>query len=383
MRQFDSKLPSTGTTIFTQMSELAAKHQAINLSQGFPDFDGPSELLSRVDHYIQQGANQYAPMTGVPSLRQAISAKLARCYDYQANTDTDITVTSGATEALFATISAFVRPGDEVIVFDPAYDSYDPAIRLNGGTPVHIALLPPSFAIDWQTVANAITPSTKAIIVNSPHNPTGTVFSANDLEALYSIADQHNLLVLSDEVYEHIVFEGAEHQSVLRHKELAKCSVVVSSFGKTYHTTGWKIGYCVAPAQLMAEVRKVHQYLTFSTSTPMQLALADFLDAHPEHDEVLPSFYQQKRDLFNKAMNESRFTFTPSPGTYFQLMDYSTIKDVPDTEFALWLIEAAGVAAIPISVFYQTPPDDMRLVRFCFAKQASTLSAATQNLTTL
>ncbi|RUM56174.1 MAG: aminotransferase, partial [Marinomonas sp.] len=309
--------------------------------------------------------------------------KLARCYDYQANADTDITVTSGATEALFATISAFVRPGDEVIVFDPAYDSYDPAIRLNGGTPVHIALLPPSFAIDWQTVANAITPSTKAIIVNSPHNPTGTVFSANDLEALYSIADQHDLLALSDEVYEHIVFEGAEHQSVLRHKELAKRSVVVSSFGKTYHTTGWKIGYCVASAQLMAEVRKVHQYLTFSTSTPMQLALADFLNAHPEHDEVLPSFYQQKRDFFNKAMSESRFTFTPSPGTYFQLMDYSAIKDVPDTEFALWLIEAAGVAAIPISVFYQTPPEDMRLVRFCFAKQASTLSAATQNLITL
>ena len=383
MRQFDSKLPSTGTTIFTQMSELAAKHQAINLSQGFPDFDGPSELLSQVDHYIQQGANQYAPMTGVPSLRQAISAKLARCYDYQANAETDITVTSGATEALFATISAFVRPGDEVIVFDPAYDSYDPAIRLNGGIPVHITLLPPSFAIDWQTVANAITPSTKAIIVNSPHNPTGTVFSANDLEALYSIADQHDLLVLSDEVYEHIVFEGAEHQSVLRHKELAKRSVVVSSFGKTYHTTGWKIGYCVASAQLMAEVRKVHQYLTFSTSTPMQLALADFLNAHPEHDEVLPSFYQQKRDFFNKAMSESRFTFTPSPGTYFQLMDYSAIKDVPDTEFALWLIEAAGVAAIPISVFYQTPPEDMRLVRFCFAKQASTLTAATQNLTTL
>jgi len=383
MRQFDSKLPSTGTTIFTQMSELAAKHQAINLSQGFPDFDGPSELLSRVNHYIQQGANQYAPMTGVPSLRQAISAKLARCYDYQANADTDITVTSGATEALFATISAFVRPGDEVIVFDPAYDSYDPAIRLNGGTPVHIALLPPSFVIDWQTVANAITPSTKAIIINSPHNPTGTVFSASDLEALYSIADQHDLLVLSDEVYEHIVFEGAEHQSVLRHKELAKRSVVVSSFGKTYHTTGWKIGYCVASAQLMAEVRKVHQYLTFSTSTPMQLALADFLNAHPEHDEVLPSFYQQKRDFFNKAMSESRFAFTPSLGTYFQLMDYSTIKDVSDTEFALWLIEAAGVAAIPISVFYQTPPEDMRLVRFCFAKQASTLSAATQNLTTL
>ncbi|SBS28756.1 Methionine aminotransferase [Marinomonas aquimarina] len=383
MRQFDSKLPSTGTTIFTQMSELAAKHQAINLSQGFPDFDGPSELLDRVNHYIQQGANQYAPMTGVPSLRQAIQSKLKRCYDFQANVDSDITVTSGATEAIFATISAFVRPGDEVIVFDPAYDSYDPAIRLNGGTPVHIALLPPTFAINWQTVANAITDNTKAIIVNSPHNPTGTVFSANDLDALYEIAEQHDLLVLSDEVYEHIVFEWADHQSVLRHKELAKRSVVVSSFGKTYHTTGWKIGYCVAPAPLMTEIRKVHQYLTFSTSTPMQLALADFLSTHPEHDEVLPSFYQQKRDFFNKAMGESCFTFTPSPGTYFQLMDYSAIKDIPDTEFALWLIEAAGVAAIPISVFYQTPPEDMRLVRFCFAKQASTLSAAAQNLITL
>lgn len=383
MRQFDSKLPSTGTTIFTHMSELAAKHQAINLSQGFPDFNGPSELLERVDHYIKQGANQYAPMTGVPALRHAICAKIARCYDYKIDAESEVTVTSGATEALFATISAFVRPGDEVIVFDPAYDSYDPAIRLNGGTPVHIALLPPSFAIDWQTVANAITSNTKAIIVNSPHNPTGTVFSANDLEALYVIAEQYDLLVLSDEVYEHIVFEGAEHQSVLRHQKLAKRSVVVSSFGKTYHTTGWKIGYCVAPAPLMAEVRKVHQYLTFSTSTPMQLALADFLSAHPEHDEVLPSFYQQKRDFFNKTMSESRFSFTPSPGTYFQLMDYSAIKGVPDTEFALWLIEVAGVAAIPISVFYQTPPQDMRLVRFCFAKQASTLNAAAQNLITL
>ncbi|SBT18100.1 Methionine aminotransferase [Marinomonas gallaica] len=383
MRQFDSKLPRTGTTIFTQMSELAAKHQAINLSQGFPDFDGPSELLNRVDHYIQQGANQYAPMTGVPTLRQAIQSKLSRCYNHQADVDTDITVTSGATEALFATISAFVQQGDEVIVFDPAYDSYDPAIRLNGGIPVHIALLPPSFAIDWQTVANAVTEKTKIIIVNSPHNPTGTVFSSNDLDALYELAEQHDLLVLSDEVYEHIVFEGAEHQSVLRHKALAKRSVVVSSFGKTYHTTGWKIGYCVAPAALMAEVRKVHQYLTFSSSTPMQLALADYLAAHPEHDEILPSFYQQKRDFFNKAMSSSRFTFTPSPGTYFQLMDYSAIQDIPDSEFALWLIETAGVAAIPISVFYQTPPEDLRLVRFCFAKQTSTLSDAAKQLITL
>lgn len=383
MRQFDSKLPHSGTTIFTQMSELAAKHQAINLSQGFPDFDGPSGLLNRVDHYIQQGANQYAPMTGVPTLRQAIQSKLSRCYNHQADADTDITVTSGATEALFATISAFVQPGDEVIVFDPAYDSYDPAIRLNGGIPVHIALLPPSFAIDWQTVENAVTEKTKIIIVNSPHNPTGTVFSSNDLDALYELAEQHDLLVLSDEVYEHIVFEGAEHQSVLRHKTLAKRSVVVSSFGKTYHTTGWKIGYCIAPAALMAEVRKVHQYLTFSSSTPMQLALADYLAAHPEHDEILPSFYQQKRDFFNKAMSSSRFTFTPSPGTYFQLMDYSAIQDIPDSEFALWLIETAGVAAIPISVFYQTPPEDLRLVRFCFAKQTSTLSDAAKQLITL
>ena len=383
MRPFDSKLPSTGTTIFSQMSELAAQHQAINLSQGFPDFDGPNELLNRVTHYIQHGANQYAPSIGVLSLRQAIQDKLQRCYDHRANIETDITVTSGATEALFATFSAFVRPNDEVIVFDPAYDSYDPAIRLQGGIPVHVGLLPPSFTIDWQVVADAITPNTKAIVINTPHNPTGTVLSRQDLDALHHLAQQHDLWVLSDEVYEHMVFDQTPHQSVLSHKALAQRSVVVSSFGKTYHTTGWKVGYCVAPAPMMAEIRKVHQYLTFSTTTPMQLALADFILAHPEHDQALPAFYQQKRDAFNDAMSSSRFTFSASQGTYFQLMDYSTIQDLADTEFALWLIKNAGVAAIPISVFYQTPPEGMRLVRFCFAKQDSTLQAAVAKLTQL
>ena len=277
-----SKLPNTGTTIFSQMSELAAHHNAINLSQGFPDFDGPSYLLKRVDHYIKQGNNQYAPMVGIASLRQGISAKLQRCYDFQADPDSQITITSGATEALFVTISALVHAGDEVIVFDPAYDSYDPAIRLSGGYPIHVPLLPPNFEMDWDRIRNAVTSKTRMIIINSPHNPTGQTLTSRDLNELYELAEKHDLLVLSDEVYEHIVFDGQAHQSVLKHKALAERSVVVSSFGKTYHTTGWKVGYCIAPSHLMAEIRKVHQYVTFSVSTPMQYAIADFLQETPE-----------------------------------------------------------------------------------------------------
>ncbi len=383
MYAFQSKLPSTGTTIFTQMSELAAKHNAVNLSQGFPDFDGPSALLEGVNHYIQQGSNQYAPMIGVASLRQAIASKIKRCYDNDINPDTQVTITSGATEALFAAITAFVQTGDEVIVFDPAYDSYDPAITLSGGQAIHIPLLPPNFAMDWQRVADAITPKTRMIVINSPHNPTGQTLSQEDIAQLAELADKHDLLVLSDEVYEHIVFDGAQHQSVLRHKDLSDRSIVVSSFGKTYHTTGWKVGYCIAPAALMGEIRKIHQYLTFSTTTPMQLALADFLNTAPDHDQLLPAFYEGKRDYFNQLMSESRFSFTSTPGTYFQLMDYSAIQDMPDSEFALWLIEHAGVAAIPVSVFYQVPPKDMRLIRFCFAKQNSTLTKAAEQLITL
>ncbi|GAA0688152.1 pyridoxal phosphate-dependent aminotransferase [Marinobacterium maritimum] len=375
----ETKLPRVGTTIFTQMSALAQAHQAINLSQGFPDFDGPEALLARVDHYIRQGANQYAPMSGVPSLCAAIAAKVERCYGRTVDAAAEVTVTSGATEALFAAISAVVRPGDEVIVFDPAYDSYDPAITLNGGHAVHLQLAPPSFAIDWDAVARAITPQTRMIILNTPHNPTGETLTAADMQALSELVAGSDILLLADEVYEHIVFDGAEHQSINRYPALAERSFVVSSFGKTYHTTGWKIGYCVAPAPLTAELRKIHQYLTFSTSTPMQLALADYLNADPEHDQVLPAFYQAKRDRFNAHMADSRFSFTPAAGTYFQVMDYSAISDLPDTEFVLWLIEHAGVAAIPLSVFCQQPPE-MKLVRFCFAKNEITLDQAAERL---
>ncbi len=375
----ETKLPRVGTTIFTQMSALAQAHQAINLSQGFPDFDGPEALLARVDHHIRQGANQYAPMAGVPALCQAIAAKVARCYGRTVDAASEVTVTSGATEALFAAISAVVRPGDEVIVFDPAYDSYDPAITLNGGRAVHLQLVPPSFAIDWEAVAHAITPRTRMIILNTPHNPTGQTLAAADMQALSDLVAGTDILLLADEVYEHIVFDGAEHQSINRYPALAERSFVVSSFGKTYHTTGWKIGYCVAPAPLTAELRKIHQYLTFSTSTPMQLALADYLNDDPQHDQALPAFYQAKRDRFNARMAASRFTFTPAAGTYFQVMDYSAISDLPDTEFVLWLIEHAGVAAIPLSVFCEQPPE-MRLVRFCFAKNETTLDQAAERL---
>lgn len=379
MRYPETKLPRVGTTIFTQMSALAQAHQAINLSQGFPDFDGPEALLARVDHYIRQGANQYAPMSGVPALCTAIAAKVARCYGRTLEAATEVTVTSGATEALFAAITAVVRPGDEVILFDPAYDSYDPAITLNGGRPVHLQLQPPTFAIDWEALARAITPRTRLIILNTPHNPTGQTLSAEDMQALAALLAGTDILLLADEVYEHIVFDGAAHQSVHRHPALAERSFVVSSFGKTYHTTGWKVGYCVAPAPLTAELRKIHQYLTFSTSTPMQLALADYLNADPAHDQALPAFYQAKRDRFNARMAASRFRFTPAAGTYFQVMDYSAISDLPDTEFVRWLIEQAGVAAIPLSVFCQQPPE-MKLVRFCFAKHETTLDQAAERL---
>lgn len=370
-----TKLPKVGTTIFSVMSQMAAEHQAINLSQGFPDFDGPKALLEGVGRYIAQGANQYAPMTGVPVLREAIAAKVARLYHNTICPNNEVTVTSGATEALFAAIAAVVRSGDEVIIFDPAYDSYEPAIELNGGTARRLQLQPPAFRIDWQLLKDTINADTRMIIINTPHNPTGTTLSADDLTQLADLVRDTDILLLSDEVYEHIVFDGEQHQSIAAHPELYQRSFVVSSFGKTYHTTGWKIGYCIAPPALSAEFRKVHQYLTFSTATPMQLALADILRDEPAHYEQLPAFYQHKRDLFCELISESRFTFSASAGTYFQLVDYSQISDLPDVEFCQWLIKEAGVAAIPVSVFCQTPPA-MRLIRFCFAKDDQTLQQA-------
>ncbi len=377
----ETKLPKVGTTIFTQMSQMAAEYQAINLSQGFPDFDGPRALLDSVGHYIQQGANQYAPMTGVPALREQIAGKVATLYGRKVCADQEVTVTSGATEALFAAISSVVRKGDEVIIFDPAYDSYEPAIELNGGVAVRLQLMPPNFQVDWMQVKAAISSKTRLIIINTPHNPTGAILSTADLDQLAGIVEGTDILLLADEVYEHIVFEG-EHQSLLSHDVLYPRSFVVSSFGKTYHTTGWKIGYCVAPAALSVEFRKVHQYLTFSTATPMQLALADIMRDEPQHYLQLPAFYKAKRDLFCSLIKDSRFQFTPAKGTYFQLVDYSAISDLPDTEFCLWLIKEAGVAAIPVSVFCETPPN-MRLVRFCFAKGDETLRNAAERLVLL
>ncbi|WP_432472562.1 pyridoxal phosphate-dependent aminotransferase [Amphritea sp. HPY] len=381
MRYPETKLPKVGTTIFTEMSQLAAEHGAINLSQGFPDFDGPLALLDRVTYYLENGANQYAPMIGVPSLRNAIAVKAERLYSCQVNVDTEVTVTSGATEALFAAISSVVTPGDEVIVFDPAYDSYEPAIELNGGKTVHLALQAPDFAIDWSQVATAMTDRTRMIVINSPHNPTGSVLSESDLDQLEALLKRTDILLLSDEVYEHICFDG-EHQSMLRRPELAKRAFVVSSFGKTFHTTGWKVGYCIAPEPLTREFRKLHQYLTFCTVHPIQLALADFMNDFPEHYLELPAFYQQKRDLFCQLMAGSRFKFVPADGTYFQLMDYSGISEhsaKSDVEFARWLTSEVGVAAIPISVFYETAPEQ-KLVRFCFAKDDATLKRAAEKL---
>ena len=377
--QIESKLPKVGTTIFTVMSQLAMQHQAVNLGQGFPDFDGPQSLRDALAEAMNSHKNQYAPMTGIAQLREQIALKTEKLYGARVNADTEVTVTSGATEALFAAIAAVVRPGDEVIVLDPCYDSYEPAIELAGGRAVHVPLSLPDFSVDWQRVKDAITPQTRMLMINSPHNPTGAVLSAGDLDTLAGILRGTNILVLSDEVYEHIVFDGELHQSVLRHAELAARSFVVSSFGKTYHCTGWKVGYCIAPQPLSAEFRKVHQYLTFCTFNPAQWAFADVLEHDPQHYLDLPAFYQQKRDAFRKLLAPSKFKLLPVRGAYFQVVDYSAISDKDDLNFSEWLIHEAGVAAIPVSAFYETPPDT-RLVRFCFAKSESTLSAAAERL---
>ncbi len=373
-----SKLPDVGITIFTVMSKLAVDHGAINLSQGFPDFEAPAELIEGVSRYMRQGFNQYAPMQGVPLLRQRIAEKAERLYGAKIDPESDITVTSGATEALYAAVSAVVRPGDEVIVVEPAYDSYVPAIQLNGGIPVFIPLRFPGYAMDWDRLGDALTPRTRLIILNSPHNPTGTVLEAADLAALRQIVSGRDLFILSDEVYEHILFDGREHQSMLRYPELARKSFVVSSFGKTYHATGWKIGYCVAPPDLSLEFRKIHQFLTFTSNTPIQMALADYM-AHTDHYRELAVFYQRKRDLFLKLMESSRFKPLPCAGTYFQMMDYGEITDTPDEAYARRLTTQYGVAAIPPSVFYHDRRDH-RVLRFCFAKQDQTLIQAAERL---
>ncbi len=378
--QIDTKLPKVGTTIFTVMSQLAATHDAVNLGQGFPDFEGPQALRDALAVAMNSGRNQYAPMSGWPALREQIARKTESLYGRRIDADTEVTVTSGATEALFAAIAAVVHQGDEVIVLDPCYDSYEPAIELNGGVAVHVALDPADFSVDWQRVRDAITPRTRMIIVNTPHNPCGSVFSADDLDALAAITRDTGIVVLSDEVYEHIVFDGAVHQSVLRHDELAARSFVVSSFGKTYHCTGWKVGYCVAPRALSAELRKVHQYLTFCTFTPAQVALAEVLETLPGHYLQLPAFYQARRDFFASLLAGSKFRLLPVGGAYFQVADYSAICDKDDLSFCEWLVAQAGVAAIPVSAFYETPPPGMKLIRFCFAKSDAILRAGAERL---
>lgn len=374
-----SKLPDVGTTIFTVMTQLAAESDAINLSQGFPDFQCPERLRELFAEHMNAGHNQYAHMPGLPILRQAIADKTKRCYGVSPDMDSEITVTTGATEALFVAFTALVHPGDEVILFDPAYDAYDPAIRLSQGRPIHIPLLPGSFTIDWDQVRDTITSKTRMIVINSPHNPSGAAITQADLDALKEITKDTDILVLSDEVYEHIIFDGRPHLSLVSDPELAARSLVISSFGKTYHTTGWKVGYCIAPSNLTTEIRKVHQFSTFCTNTPAQLAFADYMTEDPAHYLELPNFYQQKRDLFCELISESNFSFTPTPGTYFQTVDYSQISELNDVEFAHWITREAKVAAIPISVFYKNPPGQ-RLVRFCFAKDDATLEQACERL---
>lgn len=379
MQQLTSKLPDVGTTIFTVMSQLAAEHKAINLAQGFPDFSAPGDLLDRVNHHLQAGNNQYAPMSGAPKLLEQVALKLNRSYDRNIDANTEITITSGATEALYSAITAYVHPGDEVIVFDPAYDSYDPAIRLSGGHAIHIPLLAPDFKVDWNRVATAINPKTRMIVINTPHNPTGTILTAYDIAALTELVRDTQIILLSDEVYEHIIFDDQRHESLMHYDELADRSVMVYSFGKTFHATGWKIGYCVANEYLMKEFRRIHQYVQFCVATPLQLGLADYLANNTAHYEQLGSFYAGKRDRFVELMAKSRFAIQPSAGTYFQMADYSKISQLPDTDFCNTLTTQHGVAAIPISVFYADPPEQ-NVVRFCFAKNTPTLEQAAEIL---
>lgn len=373
-----SKLPRSGTTIFTIMSALANEHKAINLSQGFPDFEVSSELINLVHEKMKSGLNQYAPMPGIQQLRDIISKKVKRLYSAGYDSATEITVTSGGTQAIFTAIMAVVKEGDEVILFDPAYDCYAPAIELAGGIPVSLQLKPPAFSIDWNEVKRTINNRTRMIMINTPHNPTGSILTARDMMQLEKLTKQTDILILSDEVYEHIIFDGYEHQSVMRFPALVDRSFVVFSFGKTFHATGWKCGYVLAPSKLMAEFRKVHQFNVFSVNTPLQHALAEFM-SHEKNYSGIETLYAQKRDYFLNLMKSSRFKPLACYGSYFLLFDYSKISNEKDTEFAKRLTVEHGVASIPVSVFYKNPPHK-KLLRFCFAKKDETLKAAAERL---
>lgn len=373
-----SKLPTINTSIFAVMSKLAVEHQAINLAQGFPGFDCSPELISLVSKYLSKGYNQYAPMPGLMQLREAIAEKTYALYGANYNPETEITVTAGATQALFAAINAFVREGDEVIIIEPAYDSYAPVVELSGGTPVFFQLEGDQFNLTGSEFQKLINPRTRMIIINSPHNPTGAVISVADLNRIEKMIKNTDIILLSDEVYEHIIFDGVQHQSVARFPKLAERSVIISSFGKTYHTTGWKLGYCLAPEKLMTEIRKVHQFMVFAANTPMQYAYADFIRQKDQY-LGLSEFYQTKRDFFLKLFAGSKFKFKPSAGTYFQLLDYADISKEKDIDFARNLTINHGVASIPVSVFYHKKIDNQTL-RFCFAKKNDELEKAAEKL---
>ncbi len=373
-----SKLPNSGTTIFTVMSKLASDNNAINLSQGFPDFNCNKDLISLVNKNMEAGNNQYAPMSGIIGLREMIAQKTEELYGAKYNPDTEITITAGGTQAIFTAISAMVKESDEVIIFEPCYDCYQPAIELNGGKTIYLQLKAPDYRINWDDVKKVINHRTKMIIINTPHNPTGSIMTKEDLQMLQKITSNTDIVIISDEVYEHIIFDGNQHQSVARFPKLAERSFIISSFGKTFHTTGWKIGYCVAPKNLMAEFRKVHQFLVFSANTPIQFALAEFLKVKSHYLE-LSSFYQNKRDYFINNIKGSKFDFIPASGTYFQLLNYKSISKEKDTNYASRLTKEFGIASIPISVFYHESVDN-HVLRFCFAKKNETLDKAAEIL---
>lgn len=373
-----SKLPQVGTTIFTVMSVLAAEHKAINLGQGFPDFPMNEELLALVNEAMQKGFNQYTHMNGFVPLREVLAQKVESLYDTAINPDTQITITPGGTYALFTAMATILHPGDEVIVFEPAYDSYIPAIELNGAKAVPVQLSFPEYKIDWEVVKAKITDKTKLILLNSPHNPTGAVLSADDIKHLKSLLKDTSIFILSDEVYEHLIFDGLPHESILKYPELMERAFVTFSFGKVYHCTGWKLGYCIAPDYLMQEFRKIHQFNAFSCDTPKQVALADFLK-NKEAYLQLGTFMQQKRDYFQQLMQSTPFEPLPSHGSYFQIYSYKNLSDKTEKEYAVDLTKQSGVATIPVSAFYQQEVNN-RVLRFCFAKSNATLEAAAERL---
>ena len=373
-----SKLPKVGTTIFSVMSQLAQKNNALNLAQGFPDFESPKALTELVNNAMQKGLNQYAPMAGVLALREQIALKTEKLYGTAYHPETEITITAGATQAIYTAIAATIREDDEVIIFTPAYDCYEPAIELNGGRPVFVQINAPKYAINWEQVKKLINQRTKMIIINTPHNPTGTILGEKDLMALQKIVANTDILILSDEVYEHIIFDGKPHESVAKYPQLAERSFIVASFGKTFHNTGWKMGYCMAPKNLMVEFRKAHQFIVFSVNTPIQYGLAEYLKDE-ENYLSLGNFYQEKRDLFATLIKDSKFEILPASGTYFQLLRYANISDAPDTDFAVELTQKHKIASIPVSVFYHQKLDE-KVLRFCVAKKEETLHRAAEIL---